>query len=288
MPLELPPQLILPSHYAGNRPAIIRPELDLARYFPVQISRGERRAILAELRRAGRTDANLPGMVPVVVGGGLAPFSWAFRGSHTDTANATTYSGGSWDGISIGDAPTGLNKRFGIAVINSQDDSGTTARLASASAGGAMSPVDRTAAGVNIATAIMIVELPTGTTVNLSATFDGPIGGAQYAFYTMINPGAGLTAHAITKDETHASGVIDLGLNVPAGGFAVAGCQGRNNAAMTLSWSGVTQRVNADLESTEMGTIGDTSTSGSPVAITCTSSDTTPQNMVGISASWGP
>lgn len=70
MNLDLPPQLILPDHYEARRPAIIRPDVDPGRYFPVGLTRGERRAIVAELRRAGRLDeAFLPGMVPVVSAG---------------------------------------------------------------------------------------------------------------------------------------------------------------------------------------------------------------------------
>ncbi len=51
-----PPSLILPDHYQHNRPAIIRPGLDLASYFPENMNRGWRRAVTAELLKKGRLD----------------------------------------------------------------------------------------------------------------------------------------------------------------------------------------------------------------------------------------
>jgi hypothetical protein len=69
--IDQPPPLILPDHWAAKRPAIIRPELDPQRHFPVQIGRAERRAVQTELLRQGRADAMLPGMVPVIAGGRL-------------------------------------------------------------------------------------------------------------------------------------------------------------------------------------------------------------------------
>lgn len=54
--LDVPPKLILPDHYQANRPAIIRPVGDLARYFPVELDRKQRRAIVAELVKLGAVD----------------------------------------------------------------------------------------------------------------------------------------------------------------------------------------------------------------------------------------
>lgn len=51
--LDTPPAIILPDHYHAKRPAIIRPGVDLANYFPVEIDRKTRRAIVAELIKAG-------------------------------------------------------------------------------------------------------------------------------------------------------------------------------------------------------------------------------------------
>lgn len=62
-----PPPLVLPSHFEGKRPAIIRPEVDPLRYFPVRLNRAERRAIHADLLKVGRVEAMLPGMVPIIV-----------------------------------------------------------------------------------------------------------------------------------------------------------------------------------------------------------------------------
>lgn len=54
--LDTPPTLILPDHYQSNRPAIIRPVGDLASYFPVELDRKTRRAIVADLVKRGDID----------------------------------------------------------------------------------------------------------------------------------------------------------------------------------------------------------------------------------------
>jgi hypothetical protein len=54
--LDLPPKLILPDHYQATRPAIIRPVGDLASYFPVELDRKTRLAIVADLVRRGDID----------------------------------------------------------------------------------------------------------------------------------------------------------------------------------------------------------------------------------------
>lgn len=60
--IELPalPDLIFPEHYQANRPAIIRPGVDLKSYFPVDFDRRTRRAVLAELAKTGRVEAAFP------------------------------------------------------------------------------------------------------------------------------------------------------------------------------------------------------------------------------------
>ncbi len=89
--IDLPPPLILPDHWVGNRPAIIRSEVDPQRYFPAQISRAERRAVHAEFRRQGRVDAMLPGMIPVVGGSERDPyFANVVALLHMDGADGST------------------------------------------------------------------------------------------------------------------------------------------------------------------------------------------------------
>lgn len=88
--IDQPPPLILPDHWAAKRPAIIRPELDPQRHFPVQIGRAAHRAVHAELQ--GRADAMLPGMLPVIAG--AAPTDPSFANVsvllHFDGANGST------------------------------------------------------------------------------------------------------------------------------------------------------------------------------------------------------
>lgn len=51
--LDEAPKLILPDHYRANRPAIIRPGVDLASYFPFELDRKARRVIASELVKIG-------------------------------------------------------------------------------------------------------------------------------------------------------------------------------------------------------------------------------------------
>lgn len=86
-----PPKLWIPE-----RPAIIRPGIDLARYFPVDFDRHTRRAIVAELVKAGRVEK---GAIPLgmfaaaPVSGGPSPLiqgTVAQTGTGSGTSNSAT------------------------------------------------------------------------------------------------------------------------------------------------------------------------------------------------------
>lgn len=60
MIIDQTPQLILPDHYQLNKPAIIRPFVDVESYFPVKLDRQTRRAIMAELEKIVPYNKNNP------------------------------------------------------------------------------------------------------------------------------------------------------------------------------------------------------------------------------------
>lgn len=100
--IDLPPLLILPDHYVAARPAVISAAVNPARYFPVAMTRLERRAVVAELRNVGRLNRSmLPGMVPIV-GGRRAPPVLSFNAGYSSNADSTSYSF-STSGIAAGD-----------------------------------------------------------------------------------------------------------------------------------------------------------------------------------------
>lgn len=217
----------------------------------------------------------------------LDPFAATYRASITDTANAASYSGGSWSGISIGTAPTGSNKRFVLVLFNTTISAGSHS-VTGITFGGVSATVVQTTAGAGVS-GYAILEVNTGTTVDIALTTSATIDGVNFSVYTLLNPGTGATPYSEASSTTHASGVITLSTNVPSGGFAAAACMTRNNAASTLSWNGtMTSRVNTDLEAEDDATIADTTTAGTPSTITCTCSDTTPQSMRGYAVAWGP
>lgn len=90
--IDLPPPLVLPEHWIAKRPVIIRAEIDPQQHFPVQISRADRQAVMAELLRRGRADAMLPGMLPVIAGAAPKDPSYANVSllMHFDGANGST------------------------------------------------------------------------------------------------------------------------------------------------------------------------------------------------------
>jgi hypothetical protein len=85
--LDQPPELVLPERYREGCPAIIRPNVDLARYFPVEVDRRTRRAIVSELVKQGRVEQ------------GAIPFGMFVRkGVQTLTYNSETHDAASTAG----------------------------------------------------------------------------------------------------------------------------------------------------------------------------------------------
>ena len=106
--------------------------------------------------------------------------------------------------------------------------------------------------------------------------------------YRLVNPNSP-TPVASAFPNANASGVLTLSINVNDGGAAVGGIMIHNNAANTITWSGLTEDFDVDISGvSETHSAAHGTSTGSPLAITATSTDTTLQGMAGSSASWEP
>lgn len=285
MALDLaPPALILPSHYEAHRPAIIRPEVDPLRYFPVALTRSERRAVIAELRRSGRVvDGQLPGTQPVVAGGAAKdPFSITYGGSGSLDSNGATVH--SIPSLAIGAAPTGANVRYVAAVVGLTGNSSFT--VTGVTIAGLTAAL---VAGLNTSNAaqcqIWIVAVPTGTTATVDVTASGSDipQACGVSVYPIINPTSS------TPDATAGSqaltATISLNLNISSGGKAIGGSVVRDTPGNS-TWTGLTENYDADIRSGEIFTTATGGSAGSPATVSVTRGAAVSSNAGAVSASW--
>lgn len=259
MLLDLPPQLILPEHYEARRPAIIRPEVDPRRYFPVELTRAERRAIVAELRRSGRLDkAMLPGMAPIIAGG-APPATITFAGStavansgaspRTFTDHAIGPAGNRWVVVGAGQRVNGSIS--GVTIT-----------------GNAMTEVVANLHGSTTSTSssgLWIYYYPTGTTATIVVSVTGtPVAGAGIGVWALYD----LLSDTPTDTQTPDGTPNTASLTVAAGGVCVGIVQNLGSSGTrTNSWSGMSERYDNN-ESGWSGQSGaDGTTSGT---VTCT------------------
>jgi len=215
----------------------------------------------------------------------LDPFALTYRDSVGDTASLTTYT---FSGRALGAAPTGANVRYilipvatpgGTQTVSSMTVGGVSAALVSgaiSSAGGAHQE-------------IWIANVPTGTTGDVVVTWSAAIGGCGIGVYSLLNPASSTATDTATA--IHSSGVVTLTLDIPTGGAAIAVTLAQETVLPTITWTGTASPsenydFDADIGDAMSGAIG--TTAGTNVTFIATSSDTTPSNMRGVAASWGP
>lgn len=219
--------------------------------------------------------------------GGVAldPFSFANTASASSTTNAQEYT---FSSQSIGVEPTGLNVRY-IAVAATAYDSDTAGNIASVTVGGISASLVVRPTVPNIwRTGIFIAAVPTGTTADVVVDFGISCDGAIIGVARILNPAVGGAAFATSQSVTPSSGVLTLSLNSPANGGVIGVVGVRNNSAVSVAWAGIAENLEADLSALDPGSVASGLVSGSPAVVTATSSDSTPQEMEGCAASWGP
>jgi len=287
IPLDLPPKLEIP------RPAIIRlAEHSLLRpgaFRPV--SRTERRAIIADLLRAKRlapAEASRALLFVPVVGWGVGS---SFSLVNTDSGLSTSASSSFvFSNQALGDDAGSSNVRYTLVIIGVSSN-GTSNGLNSASIAGLDASIASdggTLAAVGSTSRMWIVVADTtgqGTIGNVVVQLTGSQTGCGITVFRLMNPSSS-QAYDIALDSSDASGQIDVGLNIPAGGIAIGGSQQDNGAVGT--WIGLSEIIDTDIDTNEYYSTAIGGLPGTPHNVTFQSNDTSPAQMVGLSASWGP
>lgn len=216
--------------------------------------------------------------------GPTEPFSLTETDTDLDETDLTTYT---FTGIALGDDVSGADVRYTVIVACDVYVGGqTTGFISGTVASQALSSPANT--GVrNHHTTILIADTSgQGTSGTVSITFNAEARACAIAVYRMINPSSS-TPYDTTIDKTPSSGLLDLSLNIPTDGKAVAGVTGIN-AGTAITWTGLTESFDVNFINDEPGSAAYGGSSGTPHTVTAQSNDTTPAEMWGVSASWGP
>lgn len=123
------------------------------------------------------------------------------------------------------------------------------------------------------------------TSGTIAITFDGSCTGCGEALYRVIDPDSEVPA-ATGSDTSHASGVLNLDLNVASGGAWIGVTSSRN--ASTTTWSTGTETLDVDVSTGEYGSSAYGTASGTPLSLDATNADTTPGDYIGVSISFDP
>lgn len=198
----------------------------------------------------------------------------------TDVAAAGSYSGGVWNGVSIGTAAA--NRK--IVLVNCCRDSSSTSTISSQTIGGNTTTDSITVSSASDRTSIRILDLTTGTTANFVTTIGGTgsmlrLGVGVWALY-----GAGSSTPSDTDSSTTDAGSVTL--TVPAKGVAVGGSV--SAAGVSCTWTGLTERYDGAIETTIIHTGADlNSNAGGDISM---NADwfAVPTNPLAAFASWGP
>lgn len=165
-----------------------------------------------------------------------------YLGGAASGTNASSYTT-TFDGISLGAEDP---ERVIIAIAHAQVAAGTIGISSVTLNGSSMSPIIVNTGGESIG--IYALALPTGSTTDVTLSLNSSHGRAGMEFYRAIMEHANIGVLA-TNDSFSESGGNTMSLNIPAGpGILIAGAYDQTNAAMTFTWSGVTEQSDRALE----------------------------------------
>lgn len=226
--LDVPPKLILPDHYQSNRPAIIRPGVDPANFFPVEIDRKTRRAIVSKLAKLGLTDdrAEAVKMVDAAILFGM--FKVGAKPPAAFTYSVYNASGTSFAGVNFG---TAHSKRLIVVVMGTLNTNDATA----CTIGGISATNVVTLDDNPMVCQIFSAAVPTGTSGTI--TFTKGSDDTYISVYSIYPDSATATA---TNSSATASTPVTMTLAVTSGGVSIFGIQDRGSNAFTGTWSGAT------------------------------------------------
>lgn len=223
--LDVPPKLILPDHYQANRPAIIRPVGDLANFFPVEIDRKTRRAIVSKLAKLGLIDdrAEAVKLVDAAIPFGMfgksaKPITVAYLANPFTNSVQSTYT---YTSQPLGDA---VNRWIVIAY---NTEAGGV--YSSGSVGGVSTSMfyDAPASTVSVKWLKAQLTSAVGTTGTITVTVTGGSGHAVFGVWVVYGPWNGV-ATATAENSGGAVTNPSVTATVPDQGYMLAA--GRNTS----------------------------------------------------------
>ncbi len=165
--------------------------------------------------------------------GAVDPFH-TYRSSPYSASNLTTYSGGVFNGISIGSNPNGC-----LVVVLISGTSSTTGRtVSSGTIGGSAATVVSGASQVS-SRGVMSRRIAAGTTtVDIAVTFSGAMTKCVMHVFTIEGALASDTVHH-TAEGSNAGLAITLNLNIPTKGVGLAEVYYAETSDDTVAWTGL-------------------------------------------------
>jgi hypothetical protein len=203
-----------------------------------------------------------------------------------DAADASSYSGGVWNGVAIGVAAA--NRRIVLALGARNAGDGTLSSATIAGDGGAAA-TSRVGTGNQNKAYMRIYDLPTGTTANITATWSTAQQRCGASVWAVYGASSATPSDTDFDEAATSDAVMSVTLTVPAKGVAIGYGLGVGGAAITSTATGLSEDFDAAIESTISHTGGRlNSNAGGNIALTFTwSANMSVNGCPGIFASWG-
>ncbi len=160
--------------------------------------------------------------------------SLSFIAVTPDDSNLTTYS---FAGQSLGAEDS--TRR--IVVVVHWDDSIDTRTLSSVTIAGVGATIHRQGNGGATGCAIASALVPTGTSGTISFTLSGAADRGAIGVYRAINE-VNSSPHDTELDIVVSSGLLSVAIDIPAGGWVVAGVDFRGATGQSFTWTGLNEQ----------------------------------------------
>lgn len=211
---------------------------------------------------------------PFAFFGGTAPAVVTYVTQVPDTSNASVYS---FAGASTG---TAAADRYTVVVAFGGRTNATTITGITLDNGGgasAMTQVVQQSNGNNTV-GMFIIANPTGTTATIAVTFSAAKAHASIAIWSLTS----LQSSTPVDSDNSTADPGSITLTTQGGGVAIGGAATLTTTSYT--WTNLSERYDAQIESQDTYSGADASTAGSSLAITADQAADT--NGVFIAASW--
>lgn len=276
--LDVPPKLILPDHYQGGRPAVIRPGVDLASYFPVEIDRKTRRAIVADLVGLGAADDRRKAakLVEAAIPFGVfaSPQSlieaYNYLDSRLTGTDSTVYNN---TGVNFGTA----NADRWIVLHLFINGSGSTDIQANSVTMGGVGAVRIARVFFNPSAAndyeVWVAKVPTGTTGNVDVSLSRTFSAIAWALANVTKRTQPICPFSDGVYDSGSGSTISDVTSYPSGKSVIGAYSNIVGNTGTVTWTSITERSDLQLGSNGRVSYADsglrTDAAAGTLSITC-------------------